>query len=540
MSAPERHRRRGRRAVTLVAFSAALLVALAAAVASVLAVAGRGGGLPERLGGSGLELPGLGGAREETAWSRRRIDAFEPFRFTPDAEEELLTRGRDGHAHVLYEKSPGGVDAAAARTAGWQNGIRGAAASQGVATSTLSALVLLESGGRPDVIAGGDPEGAVGLAQILPGTATELLGMEVDLPRSRSLTRRIDRDRRRVLTARSLREREAAGRRLPELMNERRRADERFSPRLSLDAAALYLSKAQQRFGRDDLAVTSYHMGMGNLESVIDTYVAPRRPRRTPRGTVESYGLSYARLFFDSSPTRNARTYRLLAGLGDDSRTYLFRLEAARQILRLHAEDRQELLRLERLHLAKASAEEVLRPQSENEPYADAGALRAAYDDGELVPLPLDERRYGFRVDRRMGALAARLREPSSLYRGLRPEALGTLAYIAKETRLAGGGKAPLRVTSTVRDRPYQRELLRTTPEATPAYSLHTTGYALDLAYDARTSRRQKRALVAVLERLRSLRVIDWVYEPAAIHLTVGPDGERMVPLWEGLSAPRR
>ena len=43
---------------------------------------------------------------------------------------------------------------------------------------------MLESAGRPDVIAGSDPSAAAGLTQIVASTATSLLGMHVDLTAS--------------------------------------------------------------------------------------------------------------------------------------------------------------------------------------------------------------------------------------------------------------------------------------------------------------------------------------------------------------------
>ena len=317
-------------------------------------------------------------------------------------------------------------------------------------------------------------------------------------------------------------------RRLAALERRRRAVDQRFDPREALEGTARYLVFARGRLGRDDLALTSYHMGVGNLEEVIRLYVSPRPSRASARETVAEYELSYPRLFYDSSPVRNPRTHRKLASLGDDSRTYLFRLEAAREILRLHREDPEELARLARLHAAKASAEEVLRPPEDHEPYADPEAVREAVADGELVALPARPAAFGLRVDERMGALAPRLGERPGLYRSLRPEALATLLFVAKETRrIVGGGT--LRVTSTVRDRRYQRLLVGSNPEATTNYSLHTVGYAIDLARPR--SDAHERALVDVLERLRALRVIDWVYEPTAIHLTVGPDGERYEPL---------
>ena len=467
--------------------------------------------------------------------SAAQVAAFDPFAYEPGGEDELLRRARDGLSHVLFEKSPGGVEQSAARVERFSDAIEAAAERHDVEPDTLAALVFLESAGRAEAIAGPSPESAAGLGQILPGTAVDLLGMPVDLERSKRLTRGIERERRRAAAGATARRQQAAAARAGRLVAARRRVDARFDPPRALAGSARYLQIAEQRFGREDLAATSYHMGIGNLESVIADYVAPRRARATTRETVEEYELTYPRLFFDSGPLRNPRTFRRLSGLGDDSRTYLFRLEAAREILRLHAEDRSELRRLVALHGAKASAEEVLRPRAESEPYADADALREAYDDEELVALPTSPARLRLSVDPRMGELAPRLDEQATLYRGLRPEALATLLYIAKETRrIAGRGE--LEITSAVRDLPYQRLLISSNPEATQSYSLHTTGYAIDIARDF-ASRRQERALTHVLERLRALSVIDWVYEPGAIHLTVGPDGERYLPLYETLVA---
>jgi hypothetical protein len=469
--------------------------------------------------------------------TRAEVEAFDPFAYDPDEEDEFLARGRDAYEHPLYVKSPGGVEAAAARTAGWRGRIQGIAAGNEVSAANLEALVFLESGGRPDAIAGGDPRNAVGIAQILPDTATGLLGMRVDLERSRRLTRRIDRDRRRAVSARTPRGRRAAAIRVRELERERRRIDDRFNPPRALAGAARYLTIAQERFGREDLAAAAYHMGIGNLERVVDDYVAPARPERKVEQTVAEHDVSYPRLFYDSRPDRNGAAYRRLASFGDDSRTYLFRLEAAKEILSLMDEDPRELRAVARLHLAKGSAEEVLRPAAETEVFDDADALRAAYDGGDLVTLPSDPRRLGFRIDPRLGELAGRVRTPAALYRGLRPESLATLLFVAKESRRLTGDDTALLVTSAVRDRPYQRLLAATNPEATGAYSLHTTGYAIDLAIPR--SERRRAALVAVLDRLKSLRVIDFVYEASAIHLTVGPEAESLLPLYEGLVARR-
>src|SRR5436853_561000 len=81
--------------------------------------------------------------------------------------------------------------ASAERTDKFRAQIEDAAKAHGVDPDMLEAVIFLESAGRPDVIAGPTPESASGLAQIIPSTATDLLGMSVDLPQSIALTNRI-------------------------------------------------------------------------------------------------------------------------------------------------------------------------------------------------------------------------------------------------------------------------------------------------------------------------------------------------------------
>jgi len=183
----------------------------------------------------------------------------------------------------------------------------------------------------------------------------------------------------------------------------------------------------------------------------------------------------------------------------------------------------------------KASAEEVLRPEKDNPPFKNEKDLREAYEDRDLLRLPEEPRALGFRVDKGLGVtLARRLKVDKRLYRGLRPDALATLLYLAKEVRQISGVKRPVVFTSGVRDLPYQKALTGVNSQATTGFSLHTTGHAFDLLRPK--SRPQHRAIEHVLERLRALHVIDWVYEPAAFHLTVGEEGEAFLPLLEVLA----
>jgi hypothetical protein len=75
---------------------------------------------------------------------------------------------------------------------------------------------------------------------------------------------------------------------------------------------------------------------------------------------------------------------------------------------------------------------------------------------------------------------------------------------------------------------------VRANAEATRNYSLHTTGWAFDIARSYR-SRPQAQAFQFVLDRLQVLNVIAWVREPRAIHVTAAGDADALLPLLERL-----
>jgi hypothetical protein len=303
------------------------------------------------------------------------------------------------------------------------------------------------------------------------------------------------------------------------LIARRRRVDERFDPRKSLEATARYLTLARRRLGREDLAVASYHMGIGNLQSALADFA----------GQGGAAG-SYAELFFASTPSAHAAAYRRLARLGDDSSTYLWRVRASQAIMAQSRADAGALEQRAELQLAKNSAEEVLHPHDDTEVFADPGDLEAAYRDGKIRSFPNAPARLGLRRDPQMGELASRLDQPRRLYRGLRPEAYALSLYLVRLSRQAGAPAAPLTVTSTVRDSEYQKELVGRNREATQNYSLHTTGYAFDILRRYANGR-QAAGVQFALDRLQALNLIAWVREPAAIHVTVSSDAKPLVRL---------
>src|SRR4051794_38916672 len=224
----------------------------------------------------------------------------DPLAYDGTREAEFEARATAGLTPVLVEKSPGGVVATARRVARLRPLIDRAAVGAPVDADTLEALVFLESAGRPFAQAG-KLEGAAGLTQILAQTATGLLGMHVDLRKARK-----------AKTARAL-----------------RRADDRFVPSKALAGTVRYLKFAKAKLGRTDLAIASYHMGVGNLQRALSLYGASDIP--------------YAQLYFDSTPLNHASAWRLLYGLGDDSSTYLWRILAAKRLMALYRTDRAAL-----------------------------------------------------------------------------------------------------------------------------------------------------------------------------------------------------
>src|SRR3954469_15837647 len=243
-------------------------------------------------------LAGCGGSKPKPDPDAGTI--ADPLSYDATRQAEFEARATAGLTPVLVEKSPGGVLATARRVARFRPLIERAAAGGPVDADTLEALVFLESAGRQYAQAG-KLESAAGLTQILAQTATGLLGMHVDLHKARK--------------AKSARE--------------PRRAADRFDPAKALAGTMRSLRFAKERLGHTDLAIASYHMGIGNLQRALSLY-----------GDAD---IPYAQLYFDSTPLNHATAWRLLYGLGDDSSTYLWRILAAKRLMALYRTDRAAL-----------------------------------------------------------------------------------------------------------------------------------------------------------------------------------------------------
>jgi hypothetical protein len=459
------------------AFALSAVILLAAVLVRVLS----GSGLPP------LPSPGVAGQPR----------SGDPFAYLPDREAAFVARATAGEAHVLFEKSPGGAYATAARVARLHSLIAAATAGTSVSADTLEGIVFLESAGDPNAIAGSDPAAAAGLTQIVAETGQSLLGMHIDLTKSRQLTSEIDHAL-------------ALGRpvQVRRLRQARAKIDDRFDPSRALAATVRYLELAQAHFGRGDLALVSYHMGIGNLQNVLDAYDGGR-------------AVPYVQLFFDTAPDRHSAAYTLLSGFGDDSWIYYWRVLAAKQIMHLYRADPHALVRLASLQTAAGSNAYVLHPPDSAATFANPQQLDVAYGKRLIVPLPSNASALGLAYGRGMGALARRLGFRRALYRGLRAPALALLIELAARVRALSGGAAPLIVTSTVLDQRYQRMLGINDPTSAEGWS-----FTIARRY---VSGAQAAAFQAMLDRLQALDVIAWQRYPAEIEVTVASDAARVI-----------
>jgi hypothetical protein len=458
-------------------------VVLLALIAGGIALATSGG----KSAPPPLPLPGIG----------QPAKPGDPFAYLPSREADFVARAVAGNEHVLFTQSPGGALATAARVAAWRGLIDQAVAGTNIDPNILEALVFVESAGRPNVIAGLDPADASGLTQILASTGQSLLGMHINLARSRQLTGKID---------------TAAGQAklglVARLQDQRAAIDDRFNPRKALAATVRYLEIAEHHFGRADLAVESYHMGIGNLQNVLNDYDGGKP-------------VPYAQLYFDTAPDHHTSAYNLISGFGDDSSLYYWRVLGADQIMRLYRTDRAELGRLISLQTAVDSQAYVLHPPQDLHPFATPDALDVAYAQRTILPLPSNASALGLAYDPEIGSLASQLHVSGALYRGLRGPALDLLIELAARVRSLSGGAAPLIVTSAVSDEHYQQLLGVSDPPA-------AAGWSFTIARRYR-DRAQADAFQAMLDRLQALNVIAWQRFPSEIEITVAPDASQVL-----------
>jgi uncharacterized protein YcbK (DUF882 family) len=385
-------------------------------------------------------------------------------------DAKLTAAAARGFDRGIFTSSPGGVLATAARVAQWKPLIVRAARGSGLSPNLLEAMVFVESSGYRDAVAGR----RAGLTQLTPAVA-RANGIEIRRPSARS----------RMLVSR------------------RMGVDGRFRALPALRATVRYLTKARRTLGRADLAVASYHLGTRNLVSATG-----------------GEKVSYASLYFSSAPDRNRGIWQRLNREGTVARDYYWRVLAAQRVLRLYRRDRAALSYEIHLQARKSSSEEVMHPRPTTPRFHAPREVARAWKLHDLRMIPRDARTTHVAIGPYFAQMAPKLGRSRRLYRGLREPALDVLLFVGRRVHELSGARRPLTVTSAVRDDAYQRKLMRVNANAARSYSIHTTGYAFDIARSY-SSQRQARAFQYVLERLEALGAIAYIREAAAIHIAV-------------------
>jgi soluble lytic murein transglycosylase-like protein len=440
--------------------------------------------------------------------------SHDPLAYQPGDDARLADAAAAGEAPILYSLSPGGVPATARRVAQYRSLIEQQVRGTDLDADLVEGIVFLESGGRPDAIAGGsNVSNAAGLTQIVAQTGTDLLHMPIDVQRSQQLTDQIAQARRQGDSAR-----------VTALEAQRRQADPRFDPAQAIAGTVQYLKLARDRFGREDLAVVSYHMGIGNLENAIRAYAGDTT---TPiADLVRNDGLSYARLYFGSTPLDHGEAYRRLASLSDDSRNYAWKVLAAREALKLYRTERADPDPQAALQGAAPAGQAVLHPDAASvSETPDKGDVDKLWDDGTLQPIPNSPKLYGIRLDPTLGSGGD---VDAKDLRGLRPEALAMLLYLGAGVRGVSGGKGALTVTAALTDRGSDSRLAGV-GEGLAERVLHAQGWSFDISRRY-GSPAQAAAFQFMLDRLQALDLIGWTRYPTTIHVTVSSAAAKLVP----------
>lgn len=405
-------------------------------------------------------------------------------------DEPLAADAARAFDRGLFVSGPGAL-ATAARVAAWRPLVVRASRGTTIDPNLLEAMVFVESGGSADAMAGRGPSSPVGLTQLTSAQARSV-GLSFHLGASRRLTRMI-------WTA----YREGRATKARKLEARRRVRDARFAPLASLHGTARYLDEAAQSLGRTDLAVASYHLGVRNLARA-----AAGQP------------LPFATLYFGSAPDRNTNVWRRLVSRGDVAHDYYWKVLAAQRVMRLYRGNRAALVYEAHLQARKNSSEEVMHPRSSTQRFYSPRDLVHAWRTHELRAIPRNASATHIAIGPYFAQLAHRLGRSQRLYRGLRPEARDVLLFIGARVQQLSHARRPLILTSAVRDNVYQRVLMRVNANAARSYSIHTTGYAFDIARTY-SSPRQAAAFEYVLNRLAALHAIAYIREAAAMHVAV-------------------
>src|SRR5579884_1549923 len=343
----------------------------------------------------------------------------------------------------------------------------------GIRASLIAAIAYLESWGESSAQS---PTGPKGVMQIATGTARTMGLRQVYATRYRVTT-----SRKRVRTKR--------GHTISRMVRHRTRysvlvRDERLQPARAIPAAAMYISRLQQRYGGLDWAIFAYHCGEGCVNSMKSLL-------EHAKGVKPPY--TVAKLFFEGSPANNRELYEAVQRemARDYSPTYYFRVIRAEQLLQLYKKDPAAFKKLfadyryEPNPLERAPHRLSIWLKAQDLQFQNCDDLKR--EEGKRLARVFDDPSFfGFRLRKdQIGAADLLNRD---YYLQATPAAIGTLTYIAYEThrlydamKSRDGKYVPLDVTSLVQPLSvFQNAVAKKTP---PEAVQHCTGQVFDINY---------------------------------------------------------
>jgi hypothetical protein len=235
---------------------------------------------------------------------------------------------------------------------------------------------------------------------------------------------------------------------MQQFSQQRRSIDQRFDPRMAIEAQTRYLIWMWARYPSLDWVFEAYHGGEKGVERTLASYLGARwREAGTPAHAIlgeDRMGnrvgdpVSYADIFFHTSPRMHTEAFAYLYGLRDDHRAYWFKLLMAEKAIAWYRRDPRSLHDQWMALRPGCPIEDAWYPETDKLLYADGQAVAAGRAAGELIPLS-SESIPGVQV----GSLPF-LPETQSTLAAARPEVLGALSRVAVTYREESLHPSPL------------------------------------------------------------------------------------------------
>ena len=395
-----------------------------------------------------------------------------------------------------------------------QSIFRSAAQSSGMPENLIEAIAYLESFGDPQADSGYGPKGIMQLSE----AAAHDVGLKV----VRATRYKVTRVQVAVKSKSTRPKYKTVTHKEPYTVMLR---DDRLTPARAIPAASQYLALLERQFGSEDWAIFAYHCGPGCV-----TYMKglTTRARGIPADEV-----TVPRMFFSCSPIWNRELYLAIQQqmTRDWSPTYYFRIRRAQQLLALYREDSSAFVELQQQYRNQFAAgpraphrlSAWLRPddliyRTEDDIRTNPGAL--------LIKAPDSSQFLGYSLQLGLSP-ATGLPEDS-------PAALGTLTYIAFETRRlyeelnTAEPFQPLPVTALVEPGDFARQLSQREAAA------HSSGQVFDVAVNGLPASEME-CLRFVLDDLEWSGYLGYVEEgPGRLHIGCSPDSrEFFANVWQ-------